>query len=120
MAADATSLTFDALYRRTRRSRPRDHDFRPHFAAMTCPGLWLYGLKDRSNPSLLCIELLDEVAEKHDKDFTVVSYPSANHSLLVCHFGGAREARALGTRAPGMFVTVAEWLAKQGFGPPVR
>lgn len=120
MDADASSLPFDEFYRRTRNHRPRGPDFRPYFAAMSCPGLWLYGLKDRSNPSPLCIELIEEVASEHAKDFTVVSYPSVNHSLLVCNFGGAREAGALGTRAPGMFGTVAEWLAKQGFGPPVR
>jgi len=118
--ADGSSLSFEELIRRTRKHRARDPDFREHFAAMECPGLWLYGLRDRSNPSQMCIELIEEVAAETGRDFTLVSYPEANHSLLQCTIGGAQEARAMGTRAPGMFQTVADWLEERGFGPRPR
>ena len=116
MDADGASLSFEELIERTRAHEASDPDFRPHFASMQCPGLWLYGLKDRSNPSPLCIELIESVAAEHDKDFTIVSFPDANHSLLQCTIGGAQEARAMGTRAPGMFQSVASWLERRGFG----
>jgi hypothetical protein len=115
--ADGSSLPFDELIERTRKHRARDPHFRDHFAKMKCAGLWLYGLKDRSNPSQLCIEEIEGVAAEHGNDFTLVSFADANHSLLQCSIGGAQESRAMGTRAPGMFQAVADWLEERGFGP---
>jgi len=100
--------------------RPRDPDFREHFAAQACPGLWLYGLKDRSNPSQLCIDLLEEIRRTTGKDFTIKAFPDGNHGLRVCRFGGAAEARTLGRLVPGLHQTVSDWLGAKGFGPKAR
>ena len=54
--------TVEDVIARLRRERVTDYDFRPDFAAQRSPGLWLYGYKDRSNPSQLAVELIEEVA----------------------------------------------------------
>ena len=95
----------------------RDPDFREAFAAQSCPGLWLYGAQDRSNPSQLCIEEIEGVASEHDKDFTIQLFPQGNHSLLVARYGGSSETRLLATRVPGMFAAVEDWLELKGLLP---
>ena len=68
-SADAAQV--DELIEQLRSYEPRDPDFVAEFAGMECPGLWLYGAKDRSNPSRLCAELIEEIAAAEGKDFTV-------------------------------------------------
>jgi len=77
------------------------------------PGLWLYGGKDRSNPSQICIELLEGIRDKYDKDFTIHFFPDGNHSLMQAVYGGAGEGGALVRRVPGLFDIVGSWLAEQ-------
>jgi pimeloyl-ACP methyl ester carboxylesterase len=105
-----------SVLERVRRYRPRDPDFREHFAAMDVPGLWLYGGKDRSNPSQLCKELIEDVAREHGRDFTVVLFPDGNHGLMQCRWGGAAERGGLRGMVPGLYSTIHDWLEKQGLG----
>lgn len=62
--------SFDVLIARLRQHEPHNNDFRPHFRAQSAPGLWLYGGKDRSNPSILCKEMIEEIATEYARDPT--------------------------------------------------
>lgn len=98
------------------RARPSEgHDWRREFAAQRCPGLWLYGLNDRSNPSQLAIDVLEQVKAAQGKDFTVVSFPDGNHPLMQSIVGGHAESLVLSRFVPGMFTTIERWLEDRGF-----
>lgn len=105
--------TIESVLERTRAHKPRDPDFVDSFRAMHGPGLWLYGGKDRSNPSRLCIELLEGIRDEYDKDFTIHFFADGNHSLMQAVYGGAGESGALVRRVPGLFDIVGSWLAEQ-------
>ena len=76
-----------------------------------CPVfLWLYGYKDRSNPSQICEELINGIATDHKKNFTVKTFPDGNHGLLICEFGGSAEYRSLGRLVPDLYGTIENWL----------
>ena len=81
------------------------------------PGLWLYGGKDRSNPSQLCIELLEQVRHESTKDFTWKLFPDGSHGLMQARYGGAAEYPTLSRRVPGLYQGVENWLREKGFVP---
>jgi predicted methyltransferase len=112
--------TIDEVLVRLRRHKPSDYDFRPHFRAQKVPGLWLYGGLDRSNPSALCIELIEEIRDENGNDFTVAFFPQGNHGLWQARVGGAAENGALGSMVPGLHRTIGDWLDEKGFGPRGR
>jgi hypothetical protein len=60
---------------------PSGFDPRPFLRRFTIPGLWLYGGADRSTPTTLNVEVLDQLA-REGKDFTVEVFPGADHGLL--------------------------------------
>ncbi len=115
--SSAKNRTIDEAYAAMEDFRPRDYDFRKHFAAVSCPALWLYGDRDRSNPSRLCVELIEAIAREGGNDFTVKLFPTANHGLKVARLGGARESAMLGRYEPELFVTAVRWLKEKSFGP---
>ncbi len=45
-------------------------------------------MKDRSNPSQLCVEVLEAVKSEHDKDFSIALFPDGNHPLMQSRVGG--------------------------------
>jgi dienelactone hydrolase len=102
---------------RARAHRPTDRDFRGALEALACPALWLYGDLDRSNPTELCVELIESVRAAHGNDFTVRRFPKAGHSLLTARYGGGAETGTLSAYDPSMHVTLEEWLATK---MPVR
>lgn len=106
----ATGGTVDEVIARLREERPGDPSFRADFENQSCPGLWLYGFKDRSNPSQLCAELIEDVAATHDKDFTVVRFPNGNHALFEARRGGYDEYGALERFVPGLHRIIIDWL----------
>ncbi len=109
--------SIDEILARLRRFEPSDYDFRPHFIAQKAPGLWLYGGLDRSNPSVLCIEMLEKIREENGNDFTVAWFPEANHGLWQARVGGAAEYATLTGMVPGLHRTISDWLDEKGFGP---
>ncbi|MCZ6596670.1 MAG: prolyl oligopeptidase family serine peptidase [Planctomycetota bacterium] len=113
--SDAENISIEDAYVEIRRHRPRDYAFDEHFAALPCPGLWLYGDLDRSNPSRLCAELLERIRDEHGKDFTIELFPTGDHSLRDARLGGAAEARTLGRSVPGLHAKIADWLERKGF-----
>ena len=117
MNSDASAASVEEIVERLRRHKAKDYDFRPHFAAQKCPGLWLYGAMDRSNPSQLCVEMLEQIKQRTGNDFTIKLYPGANHGLWECRYGGAAEYATLSNVVPELHRTIADWLQQKGFGP---
>ncbi|MEM7049081.1 MAG: prolyl oligopeptidase family serine peptidase [Acidobacteriota bacterium] len=109
----ATGGTVEEVIARLRKEPIKEPGFRSHFANQKSPGLWLYGFKDRSNPSQLCAELIEDVAKAHGKDFTVVTFPNGNHALLEAKRGGYDEIGALEEWVPGMHGVISEWLREK-------
>jgi pimeloyl-ACP methyl ester carboxylesterase len=101
-----------------RRYRPDDPGIDRELAAMDCPCLWLYGLKDRSNPSQICVETITRIGEVYKRNFTVRTFADGNHSLLSSRFGGAAESRTLKRLVPGLHATIRDWLATHACWPP--
>lgn len=113
----ATGGTVDEVIARLRRERPTDPGFRADFEHQSGPGLWLYGFKDRSNPSQLCAELIEDVATTNGKDFTVVRFPNGNHALLEARRGGYDEYGALERFVPNLHRIIIEWLNEKAGMP---
>jgi pimeloyl-ACP methyl ester carboxylesterase len=108
--------SIDEVLKRLRKQKPRDYDFRPHFEAQKAPGLWLYGGLDRSNPSVLCIEMLEDIRRRNGNDFTIAWFPKGNHGLWQARVGGAAEYSTLAGLVPDLHRTVSDWLEEKGFG----
>jgi len=54
----------------------------PSIASLNIPGLWIYSELDELVPTLLCIEILNEIKNGKSKDFTIQVLPKANHHLI--------------------------------------
>ena len=90
----------------------------PWIRRLNIPALWLYGDRDRHIPPRLSGRLLDPIAAESGRDFTVVSYPNANHALVETTKGLTSEMLRSDTFASGMFARVGEWLRAHRFGSP--
>ncbi len=93
---------------------PVDYDWTPHFARMSCPSLFLYGLRDRVNPSILCVEFLREIASEHQRDFTIREFPTGSHAMFDAQIGGIAELGTLERMVPGYFQAIEQWWKDQG------
>jgi uncharacterized protein len=76
-----SSLSDEQITRRLASITPSGFDPAPWLEQMTVPGLWIYGGKDRSQPTANSVDVLDRL-RANGKDFTVVVYPRADHGLL--------------------------------------
>jgi pimeloyl-ACP methyl ester carboxylesterase len=79
--------SLDAIVRRL---RPSGFDPRPDLARMTMPGLWLYGARDRSQPTALSVANLQRLRP----DAEIVVLRDAGHGLLDGR-GDPRAVRAM-------------------------
>ncbi|UCF61846.1 MAG: prolyl oligopeptidase family serine peptidase [Anaerolineaceae bacterium] len=61
----------------------RGFDPRQSIAAMTIPGLWIWGDLDGSVPARESRAVLEGIIETHDKDFSIFYYPNAGHDVTV-------------------------------------
>lgn len=98
-----------------RRSGPSGVDPMPSIRAMRIPGLWLYGAKDRTVPSRLCIERLDPLTREPGRDFTYVNFPGGTHGLIKTENGLLAEAARSNRIVDGLWPTVRDWLRARGF-----
>ncbi|RDY61936.1 alpha/beta hydrolase family protein [Flagellimonas nanhaiensis] len=46
------------------------------------PILWIYGGKDKSNPTFYDLKILEDLKEKMNKDFTIHFYENYNHDMV--------------------------------------
>ena len=56
------------------------------------------------------------IVREPGRDFTVVSFPNANHALVETRTGLPSEMLRSDTFAPGLFVRVGDWLRAHGLG----
>jgi uncharacterized protein len=100
-----------------RRSGPSGVDPMPSIRAMRIPAIWLYGGKDRTVPSRLCIERLDPLTREPGRDFTYVNFPGGTHGLIKTENGLLAEAARSSRLVDGLWPTVRDWLRARGFSP---
>jgi pimeloyl-ACP methyl ester carboxylesterase len=98
-----------------RRGGPSGVDPMPSIRALRIPAIWLYGSKDRTVPSRLCIERLEPVAREAGRDFTYVSFPGGTHGLVKTENGLLAEAARSSRLVDGLYPTIRDWLRARGF-----
>jgi len=86
----------------------------PAIRKLKIPAMWVYGGRDQHVPPRLSSRRLAPIAAEPGRDFTVVTFPNANHALVETTTGLTSEMLRSDTFAPGMFDRVGEWLKKQG------
>ena len=65
-----------------RNAGPSGFDPRASLEQLAQPALWIYGGKDWSHPAAFSTEMLQDVTATVPKDWTIVTLPDANHSLI--------------------------------------
>lgn len=63
--------------------RIMDIDHVPIVKSLTIPAIWIYGEDDETFPSKDAAEIIGTIAKEPDKDFTIKSYPKADHGIRV-------------------------------------
>ncbi len=116
-ASGSKLQSVDELIEELRSYEPSDIGIEKELAQMQFPALWIYGNRDRSNPSQVCEDLINRVSSQHNRDFTVETFPNGNHGMLECRFGGSAEARTLTRLVPDLHATIAEWLVEKDLMP---
>ena len=91
---------------------PGGFDPRSDLEMYTVPGFWFYGSRDTSVPVRQSVAILDEIESRLAKDFTHITFPGANHSLVtdgaICQTSG---------RNVDFFTPIFKWLNPILFGP---
>jgi dienelactone hydrolase len=100
-----------------RRAGPSGVDPMPSIRAMRIPAIWLYGGKDRTVPSRLCVERLDPVTREAGRDFSYRVFPGGTHGLILTANGLQAEAAASNRIVDGLWPTVRDWLRARNLTP---
>jgi uncharacterized protein len=98
-----------------RRLGPVGVDPMPSIRAMRIPAIWLFGGKDRTVPSRLCIERLDPVAREPGRDFSYVNFPGGTHGLIKTENGLLAEAARSNRLVDELYPVIRDWLKARGF-----
>ena len=98
------------------RAGPGGIDPLPAIRQMRVPALWLYGGLDRLVPPRLSARRLEPLAAEPGRDFTISTFPKANHALVETQTGLTSEMLRSDTFAPGLFARVGEWLRAHDLG----
>jgi dienelactone hydrolase len=109
------SQSEEAMEADVRRSGPSGVDPMPSIRAMRVPAIWLFGAKDRTVPSRLCIERLDPLTREPGRDFTYVNFPGGTHGLIKTENGLLAEAAGSNRVVDGLYPTIRDWLRARGF-----
>lgn len=88
-------IDLDDVLRRVRREGPSGFDPRPLLATYRVPGLWIYGARDGSQPTVLDVEVIEEIKTHHGRDFTVEVFSELGHDT---------------THDPAAIATMLGWL----------
>jgi dienelactone hydrolase len=86
----------------------------PWIDALRIPALWLYGALDHIVPPRLSAKRLAPLAAEPDHDFTVATFPRANHALVETRTGLTSEMLRSDRYARGLFPLVRAWLREHG------
>lgn len=106
--------TDEAMEADVRRAGPSGVDPMPAIRAMRIPAVWLFGAKDRTVPSRLCIERLDPVTREAGRDFTYLNLPGGTHGLIKTENGLLAEAARSNQFVAGLYPTIRGWLQARG------
>lgn len=98
-----------------RAAGPSGVDPMPAVRAMRIPAIWLFGGKDRTVPSRLCVERLDPVAREAGRDFSYRVFPGGTHGLILTANGLQDEAARSDHFVTGLFPAIRDWLAARTF-----
>jgi pimeloyl-ACP methyl ester carboxylesterase len=82
----------------------------PSIRKLHIPAVWVYGGRDEQVPPRLSARRLAPVAREPGRDFTIRTFPKANHALVETRTGLTSEMLRSDTFAPGLFAFVATWL----------
>lgn len=96
------------------RAGPGGVDPIPWIAELRVPALWLYGALDQIVPPRLSTKRLAPLAAEPGRDFTVWTFPRANHALVETRTGLTAEMLRSDRYARGMFPRVGAWLRAHG------
>jgi dienelactone hydrolase len=108
------SMSDEAIEAEVERRGPGGVDPLPWIRALRIPVLWVYGGLDRYIPSHLSARRLAPIAAEAGRDFTVRTFPNANHALVETQTGLTAEMLSSDRFAPGMFGAVRAWLDARG------
>jgi uncharacterized protein len=97
-----------------RRAGPSGVDPMPSIRAMRVPGLWLYGGKDRTVPSRLCVERFHPVTREPGRDFTYHVFRGGTHGLVLTQNGLLDEQARSSRMVEGLYATIRAWLSARG------
>ena len=101
-----------------RAAGPSGVDPMPAIRAMRVPALWIFGGKDRTVPSRLCVERLDPVAREVGRDFTYRVFPGGTHGLILTANGLIAEQQQSNRFVDGLYPAIRDWLGARGFSQP--
>ena len=107
-------LTDAAIDARVERAGPGGVDPIPWIAALRIPALWLYGGLDHVVPPRVSAKRLRALAAEPGRNFTVATFPRANHALVETKTGLTSEMLRSDRYARGMFPRVGAWLRAHG------
>jgi dienelactone hydrolase len=99
---------------RVERAGPSGVDPLPWIRALRIPALWIYGALDRIVPPRLSAKRLAPLAAEPVRDFTVWTFPRANHALVETRTGLTSEMLRSDRYARGLFPRVGAWLRAHG------
>ena len=105
---EPTGTPMDQVIDQLKAAGPSGFDPRPSVEALTQPGLWVYGGNDLSHPTVLSVEILEEVDEALGKDWTIEVSPTANHELIE----NGEICQADGPPAEDVLSRISEWVAR--------
>ena len=107
-------MTDAAIDAQVERAGPGGVDPVPWIGALRIPALWLYGGLDHIVPSRLSAKRLGALAAEPRRDFSVWTFPRANHALVETKTGLTSEMLRSDRYARGMFTRVGAWLRAHG------
>jgi dienelactone hydrolase len=108
------TLTEDEIDAQVLAQGPSGIDPIPWIRELRIPALWVYGGLDQHIPPRLSARRLEPIAAEPGRDFTIETFPKANHALVETQTGLTSEMLRSDTFAPGLFASVGEWLAARG------
>ena len=96
------------------RQGPGGFDPMPSIRSLQIPSIWLFGGLDKQIPPRLSAARLQPLAAEPVHDFTIATFPNANHALVETTTGLTSEMLKSDRFAPGLFSRVAAWLRAHG------
>jgi uncharacterized protein len=108
------TLTDAEVDARVEHAGPGGVDPLPWIRALRIPGLWLYGALDHIVPPRLSAARLAPLVAEPGHDFTVTTFPHANHALVETRSGLTSEMLRSDRYARGLFARVGAWLRAHG------